>query len=224
MQIQPVTQCPASAWRAPPRIAEWTCGSSRGDEATRHRTLWTQRNRATRPAPAATRSLPLRCRNGSLAGSLQDSGARSAFAVAHPVGGAQIEAARCLAHAWVTSLVYGAGQYTHTIVRDSRHISVLGLILACVSATALSGERPNILFIMSDDHAAHALGAYEGRLAPLDPTPTLDKLASEGMLFENAFCTNSICTPSRATLLTGQYSHVNRVTTRLPDIGHIESS
>jgi N-acetylglucosamine-6-sulfatase len=88
-----------------------------------------------------------------------------------------------------------------------------------VSATALSGERPNILFIMSDDHAAHALGAYEGRLAPLDPTPTLDKLASEGMLFENAFCTNSICTPSRATLLTGQYSHVNRVTTLS---GHLE--
>ena len=72
---------------------------------------------------------------------------------------------------------------------------------------------------MSDDHAAHALGAYGGRLATVDPTPTLDNLAAGGMLFESAFCTNSICTPSRATLLTGQYSHVNRVTTLN---GHLE--
>mgnify|MGYP001814785240 FL=1 len=56
-------------------------------------------------------------------------------------------------------------------------------------ATRLArGEgRPNILFIMSDDHAAHAIGAYGGRLAPLDPTPHIDRLAREGMRFENAF-------------------------------------
>lgn len=74
-------------------------------------------------------------------------------------------------------------------------------------------QRPNILFIMSDDHAAHAIGAYQGRLASLDPTPVLDRLASEGVLMKNVFCTNSICTPSRATIMTGQYSHVNGVTT-----------
>lgn len=73
--------------------------------------------------------------------------------------------------------------------------------------------RPNVLFIMTDDHAANAVGAYGGRLASLDPTPTLDRLASEGVLLRNAFCTNSICTPSRATLLTGQYSHVNGIRT-----------
>ena len=94
---------------------------------------------------------------------------------------------------------------------------LLALGLAGGSSEA---SQPNILFLMSDDHAAHALGAYGGRLASLDPTPTLDKLASEGMLFENAFCTNSICTPSRATLLTGQYSHTNRVTTLS---GHLEA-
>jgi N-acetylglucosamine-6-sulfatase len=66
---------------------------------------------------------------------------------------------------------------------------------------------------MSDDHAAHAIGAYGGRLAELNPTPTLDRLAGEGALLTNVFCTNSICTPSRATLMTGQYSHVNGVTT-----------
>ena len=88
----------------------------------------------------------------------------------------------------------------------------------CIGVSA-AAQQPNILFLMSDDHAAHALGAYGGRLASLEPTPELDKLAGAGMLFENAFCTNSICTPSRATLLTGQYSHVNRVTTLS---GHLE--
>ncbi len=71
--------------------------------------------------------------------------------------------------------------------------------------------RPNILFIMSDDHAAHAIGAYNGRLAKLNPTPTIDRLAKEGILFENAYCTNSICTPSRACIMTGQYSHINGI-------------
>lgn len=74
-------------------------------------------------------------------------------------------------------------------------------------------EQPNILYIMSDDHAAHAIGAYGSRLAELNPTPTLDRIAQEGILLKNVFCTNSICTPSRATIMTGQYSHVNGVTT-----------
>ena len=64
---------------------------------------------------------------------------------------------------------------------------------------------------MSDDHAAHAIGAYGGRLARLDPTPTLDRLAAEGVVMENTFCTNSVCSPSRASILTGQYSHINGV-------------
>ena len=64
---------------------------------------------------------------------------------------------------------------------------------------------------MSDDHAAHAIGAYGGRLAPLNPTPTLDRLAAEGVIMENTFCTNSVCSPSRASILTGQYSHINGV-------------
>ena len=76
-----------------------------------------------------------------------------------------------------------------------------------------SPKRPNVLFIMSDDHAAHAIGAYGSRLAELDPTPVIDSLAEEGMLFENCFVTNSICTPSRACIMTGQYNHVNGVYT-----------
>lgn len=71
--------------------------------------------------------------------------------------------------------------------------------------------RRNIIFIMSDDHTSQAIGAYGGRLAKLNPTPTIDRLAREGMLFENVFCTNSICTPSRANIMTGQYCQRNGV-------------
>ena len=76
---------------------------------------------------------------------------------------------------------------------------------------AESNDKPNILFIMCDDHCTTAIGAYNGRLAPLNPTPNLDALAEQGMRFDNVFCTNSICTPSRATIITGQYSHINGV-------------
>ena len=91
-----------------------------------------------------------------------------------------------------------------------RRIVSIALAL-CACSTSAAAEKPNILYIMSDDHAAHAIGAYGGRLAKLDPTPTIDRLAKEGMLFENAFCTNSICAPSRACVLTGQYPHTNGV-------------
>lgn len=61
---------------------------------------------------------------------------------------------------------------------------------------------------MSDDHAAHAIGAYG---SVLNETPRLDRIAAEGMRFDNCFCTNSICAPSRATILTGTHNHVNGV-------------
>jgi N-acetylglucosamine-6-sulfatase len=84
----------------------------------------------------------------------------------------------------------------------------VGMVLAvCFSAAAK--DRPNILFIMSDDHTWQAVGAYNTRFSYLDPTPNLDALAAKGMVFENAFCGNSICTPSRASIMTGQYSHRN---------------
>jgi arylsulfatase A-like enzyme len=92
---------------------------------------------------------------------------------------------------------------------------VLGLVsvfIPAVSATVLAaagaGARPNILYIMSDDHAAQAISAYNGRI---NHTPNLDRLAREGMRLDACFCTNSICTPSRASILTGKYSHKNGV-------------
>ena len=71
--------------------------------------------------------------------------------------------------------------------------------------------RPNLLFIMSDDHASHAISAYSG--GRINKTPQLDRIASGGMRFDACFCTNSICTPSRASVLTGTYNHINGVTT-----------
>lgn len=73
-------------------------------------------------------------------------------------------------------------------------------------------ERPNILFIFSDDHALQAIGAYGGRYRDLDPTPHIDRLARQGMIFRSSFCTNSICGPSRAVILTGKHSHLNGFT------------
>jgi arylsulfatase A-like enzyme len=79
--------------------------------------------------------------------------------------------------------------------------SLLALWLAAAA-------RPNVVFVMTDDHAAHAVSAYGSRV---NETPSLDRLAREGMRFTNAFVTNSICSPSRAAILTGLYSHKNGV-------------
>jgi arylsulfatase A-like enzyme len=70
--------------------------------------------------------------------------------------------------------------------------------------------RANIIFIMSDDHASHAMSCYGSKI---NQTPQIDRIANEGMRFDNCFCTNSICTPSRAVILTGTYNHINNVTT-----------
>src|SRR6187455_1190616 len=84
-------------------------------------------------------------------------------------------------------------------------------LLLFLLTAALAGAqttRPNILFIFSDDHAAHAISAYGSKV---NQTPHMDRLAKEGMRFDNCFATNSICAPSRATVLTGKYSHKNGV-------------
>jgi arylsulfatase A-like enzyme len=72
------------------------------------------------------------------------------------------------------------------------------------------GAPPNIVYIMSDDHASHAISAYGSKI---NQTPNIDRIAKGGMRFDNCFATNSICTPSRGAILTGQYSHKNGVYT-----------
>lgn len=77
-----------------------------------------------------------------------------------------------------------------------------------------ASSRPNILFIMSDDHAAHAISAYGSKI---NETPHIDRIANEGVRLDNCFCTNSICAPSRATILTGTHNHINGVLTLADD-------
>ena len=88
-------------------------------------------------------------------------------------------------------------------------ITLLLAAFALANAITAQEKRPNILFVFSDDHAPHAIGAYDGWLKSVNPTPVIDRLAAEGMLFANSFCTNSICGPSRAVIQTGKHSHKN---------------
>ncbi|MBD3413837.1 MAG: sulfatase-like hydrolase/transferase [Candidatus Aminicenantes bacterium] len=101
-------------------------------------------------------------------------------------------------------------------MRRRDFIEFLGLGMASFAAARCSrqsqniitDQKPNILFIMTDDHASHALSCYGSQI---NKTPHIDRIASGGIRFNNCFCTNSICAPSRATILTGKYSHLNGV-------------
>jgi arylsulfatase A-like enzyme len=80
------------------------------------------------------------------------------------------------------------------------------LVALAVTQTLRAADRPNILFIMSDDHGYQALSCYGSQG---NQTPNLDRIAQDGMRFDRCFVMNSICGPSRATILTGKYSHLN---------------
>lgn len=82
-------------------------------------------------------------------------------------------------------------------------------VLAACSGEQKQEARPNVLFILSDDHAVQAISAYGHPVSRLAPTPNIDKLARQGALFTANYCGNSICGPSRAAILTGKHSHVN---------------
>ena len=83
----------------------------------------------------------------------------------------------------------------------------LYILLFTLAFTSLtSAKRPNILFIFTDDHGYQAISAYGSNR---NKTPNIDRIASEGIRFENCFVTNSICGPSRAVILTGKHSHLN---------------
>jgi arylsulfatase A-like enzyme len=83
-------------------------------------------------------------------------------------------------------------------------------VLTCYSQNKLSTKKtPNIIFIFSDDHATNAISAYGGIYNDIAPTPNIDRIANEGALLTNVLCTNAICGPSRAAILTGKYSHIN---------------
>ncbi len=89
-------------------------------------------------------------------------------------------------------------------------MKTLNLFFATVLCGLLhAAEKPNIVFIFSDDHALEAISAYGDRYDEVSPTPNIDRIASEGMLFKRSYCTNSICGPSRASIITGKHSHMN---------------
>lgn len=83
---------------------------------------------------------------------------------------------------------------------------VFAVLIGLAQFAMAQDARPNILYIMADDHAAHALSCYGSKI---NQTPNLDRLAAQGMRFENGFVTNALCGPSRACVLTGKYSHIN---------------
>ena len=85
------------------------------------------------------------------------------------------------------------------------------LFISCKSTkdVSTSKQKPNVIYIMADDLTIQAISAYGGMFKDIAPTPNMDRLASEGMLFQDALCTNAICGPSRACILTGKYAHVN---------------
>lgn len=84
---------------------------------------------------------------------------------------------------------------------------VAGIVPCSASAADDAPKRVNIVYIMTDDHSYQTLSAYGSAVSKLAPTPNLDRLAARGMLFTRAYVENSISSPSRATLLTGRYSH-----------------
>lgn len=96
--------------------------------------------------------------------------------------------------------------------KNKRLSAALGMGAVLVASTLQAAERPNILFIFSDDHALRTISAYAGDEA-INSTPNIDSIARDGAIFTESFCTNSICQPSRASILTGKHSHKNGVLT-----------
>lgn len=93
------------------------------------------------------------------------------------------------------------------VARAGAGAAVAGSLPALSHCAQMGGRRqPNILFVFSDDHATHAISAYGSKI---NTTPHIDRIAREGAIFLNSFCSNSICAPSRAVVLTGKYSHIN---------------
>ena len=78
-----------------------------------------------------------------------------------------------------------------------------------VLENSLKTQKPNIIYIMADDLTTQAISAYGGIYKDIAPTPNIDKIAHEGMLFQDVLVTNAICGPSRAAILTGNYSNLN---------------
>ena len=103
----------------------------------------------------------------------------------------------------------------YLFIKTCKNLSLIIFILLLLSSCSkqVNDTRPNILFIMADDHTSQAWGIYDGILDNYVKNDAIEYLANNGTVLNNMFCTNSICVPSRASILTGQYSHQNGVYT-----------
>lgn len=115
-------------------------------------------------------------------------------------------------------------------MKPNRTLLLLSALLSAAMAWGMGrpaepqpNAQPNILFIFSDDHALSTISAYGGLYKDVAPTPNIDSLAEEGAIFENSFCANSICGPSRACILTGKHSHKNGYTQNVGSKGFDQS-
>ncbi len=106
---------------------------------------------------------------------------------------------------------YTRRNFLRTICLGTAFFGLPGCSKSSQPPSVKGNSMPNILYIMSDDHASNAISCYGGIYSEIAPTPNIDRIANEGMRLSNCFCTNSICAPSRASVLTGQYSHVNGI-------------
>lgn len=113
-------------------------------------------------------------------------------------------------------------------MRNANLIVKAGMLVTCLPFIGCNSankseksqeERPNILFILSDDHTGQAWGIYGGILADYVKNENIRRLAAEGCVLDNCFCTNSISAPSRAAIMTGAYSHRNGVYTLEDGVG-----
>lgn len=109
------------------------------------------------------------------------------------------------------------------LVPSAIGLCTLSLLGSCTHPPETQSP-PNIIFIMSDDHAWQAVSAYNHVLGSYAPTPQIDRMAEEGMLFDRALVTNSICGPSRAAVLTGKYSHMNNYPANVYIYGDFDGS
>ncbi|HIA19083.1 MAG TPA: hypothetical protein EYN70_06635, partial [Planctomycetaceae bacterium] len=87
-----------------------------------------------------------------------------------------------------------------------QQLLVVLTVVGSAISTVRAAEQPNILFVFTDDHAYQSISAYGSRI---NQTPNMDRIAREGVRFDNCYVTNSICGPMRAAILTGKYSHIN---------------
>ena len=96
-----------------------------------------------------------------------------------------------------------------SVVTLSMQLYLVSVLIILTCCAPIRAEQPNILWLFCDDMAVNGISAYDSRFSDMKITPNIDRIAEEGVRFERCYVSNSVCAPSRATLLTGKHSHKN---------------